>query len=150
MGKRFSRFLRWASWILLTIILLPIISVIMMRLTGSMKMRKPDDQILGMLHSFPIEKNIQTVSIGDRNITYLKTSKGNKKKKNAILFVHGSPGSLDAYLDYMYNDSLLSKADLISYDRPGYGHSDFGKSLTSLRGQARILRSLMNELNYDH
>src|SRR5687767_3598610 len=50
----------------------------------------------------------------------------------------------------MNNEELLSKADLISYDRPGFGHSEFGTAMTSLRGQARILQGLMKELDYEH
>lgn len=133
----------------MTIILLPIASLILMKLTGSMKMRKSDDQILGELYSYPIDKKIDSLMVGKREISYLITSKADQKKKDAILLVHGSPGSMDAYLTYMHNDSLLSRADLISYDRPGFGHSDFGKSLPSLKGQASILYDLMKKLNYD-
>lgn len=150
MNRRLNRILRWSLWTLLTLILLPIISLLFMKLTGSIKMRKSDDQIMGQLYSYPIFKSIDTAKIGDRQITYLITRKEEKKKKEAIIFIHGSPGSLDAFLKYMPNDSLLSKADLISYDRPGFGHSDFGKSLPSLRGQVRILKGLMKELGYDH
>lgn len=114
-----------------------------------MKMRKSNDQILGVLHSYPVEKKIDTLTIGQRQITYLWTSKTGKKKKQAILFVHGSPGAMDAYLKYMHNDSLLSVADLIVYDRPGFGHSDFGKSLPSLRGHASILFEVMNHFGYE-
>src|SRR5688572_13566216 len=110
-------------------------------------MRKPDDQIIGELNKYSLEKKIDTIQIGRHNIAYLRTSKGDKKK-DAVIFVHGSPGSLDTYLKYMHNDSLLQLVDLISYDRPGFGHSDFGKSLPSLRRQAQVLSDLMNDLNY--
>src|SRR5687768_17327875 len=150
MNKRVKRILKWVRWTLLAIILLPIISLVMMKMTGSMKMRISDDQILGQLHSYPILKEIKTVPIGSRQITYLHTMQEEKKKKSAVIFVHGSPGSLDAYLKYMNNEELLSRADLISYDRPGFGHSEFGAAMTSLRGQARILQGLMKELDYEH
>jgi hypothetical protein len=93
-----------------------------MKLTGSIKMRKSDDQIMGDLHSYPVVKNIDTANIGNRQITYLITKKEEKKKKEAIIFVHGSPGSLDAFLKYMHNEDLLSKADLIrrSFDAPAF------------------------------
>lgn len=140
---------RWIRWILLALLLLPVASLIMIKLTGSMKMRKSDDEILGLLHSYTIKNEIDTVKIGNRNIVYLRTSKGEKKEKDAIIFIHGSPGSMDDVLDYMSDDSLLDKADLIAYDRPGYGHSDFGKSMPSLRAQASVLRQVMNELGYN-
>ena len=141
--------LKWTRWILLTIILLPVISLILIKLSGSMKLRKSDDQILGALYSYPIEKTIDTVAIGRRNIVYLHTSKKDSKAKEAVIFVHGSPGSLDAFVKYMHDDSLLSQADLVAYDRPGFGHSDFGKSQPSLRRQSATLRSLMKKLGYD-
>jgi len=112
-----------------------------------MKMRLTDDEILGLLHTGSFEKYIDTFRIDGRHITFLKTS-GNEKQADAIIFVHGSPGSLDAYLAYMSNDSLLKYADLISYDRPGFGHSDFGKTEPSLKKQARILMQLMDSLAY--
>jgi pimeloyl-ACP methyl ester carboxylesterase len=129
--------------------MLPVASLILMKLTGSMKMRKSDDQILGALYKYPIEKKIDTLSINNRDITYLLTSGDTVKKKDAIIFVHGSPGSLDAYLGYMHSDTLLARADLIAYDRPGFGHSNFGRSMSSLRGQAVILYGIMKSLNYD-
>ena len=140
--------LRWTYWIALTLILLPFASLILIKLTGSLQMRQSDDVILGNLHSYPLEKEIDTLAIGTRNVTYLRTWKDDRKKSDAIVFVHGSPGSLDAYTRYIHNDSLLSVADLIAYDRPGFGHSDFGKALPSLRAQAAVLNDLMNQLDY--
>lgn len=149
MKKRIRRILKWTRWILLTIILLPVVSLILIKLTGSMKLRKSNDQILGALYNYPINKIIDTIAIGNRNIVYLRTSKRDSKAKEAVLFVHGSPGSLDAFVKYMHDDSLLAQADLVAYDRPGFGHSDFGKSLTSLRRQAATLQSLMKKLGYE-
>ncbi|HUR29965.1 MAG TPA: alpha/beta hydrolase [Saprospiraceae bacterium] len=149
MNRKIRKVLRWTRWILLTIVLLPVVSMVLIKLSGSMKMRKSDDQILGALHSYPIEKKIDTITFGRSHLVYLLTSKEGKKKSKAIVFVHGSPGSLDGYMQYMHNDSLLSEADLIAYDRPGFGHSDFGKSLPSLRGQANALYELMKQLDYE-
>ena len=149
MRMRIKKLIRWTIWILLALILLPVVSLILIKMSGSMKMRKSDDQIMGALYSYPIQKKLDTIDINNRRIAYLLTSETKEKKKDAILFVHGSPGSLDGYMDYMHNDTLLSKADLIAYDRPGFGHSNFGKSLPSLRGQSAILYGLMKTLNYD-
>jgi pimeloyl-ACP methyl ester carboxylesterase len=112
-------------------------------------MRKSNDQIMGALHAYPVHKKIDSVQIGRRHIVYLTTSKEEKKKKDAFIFVHGSPGSLDAFMYYMHNEDLLAAGDIISYDRPGFGHSDYGTALPSLRGQASILFELMKHLDYD-
>lgn len=141
--------MKWVWWILLTLILLPIASLILIKLSGSLTMRIPDDQIMGALHAYPIIKQLDTVVIRNREITYLRTAKNEEKKKDVIIFLHGSPGSLDAYLKYMHNDTLLSKADLVAFDRPGFGHSGFGKSMPSLRQQSFVLFDLMKHLDYE-
>lgn len=147
MKKKISRLLRWMRWIIIALIILPVVSMILIKLTGSMEFRISDDQILGALYDPGLHKSIDTVTIGSRRIVYLKTWK-KKNKPEAIVFVHGAPGSLDDFLKYMKDDTLLARADLIAYDRPGYGHSNFGRSLSSLRSQAQVLQRLMQELGY--
>ena len=56
-----------------------------------------------------------------------------------LLFVHGAPGSSNAYDKYLQDTSLTSKARLISIDRLGYGYSDYGNATTSLARQAKQL-----------
>lgn len=63
--------------------------------------------------------------------------------KPLILFIHGSPGSLNAFLGYIVDSTLLSKGFLITADRPGFGHSNFGIGEPSLEKQARILKSII-------
>ncbi len=113
-----------------------------------MKMRMDDDEIMDRIAP-SYQKRIDTLNIGDRHIAYLLTLKA-EKKNQAIVFVHGSPGSMDAYVRYMSHDSLLEVADLITYDRPGFGHSDFGRTETSLKNQAWILSQLMDSLGYEN
>ena len=60
-----------------------------------------------------------------------------------VVFVHGAPGSLSAFIHFL-NDSTLSKrAKLVTVDRPGYGYSGFGRSVTSLEEQARLLKPVL-------
>lgn len=113
-----------------------------------MKMRKDDAEIRTFLQQHYVDGVMDTLSLRKRQIVFLKTTNG-KEHKDAIIFVHGSPGSMDAFLEYMVDTSLLSRADLIVYDRPGFGHSVFGKAETSLSGQAIILADLMTALHYD-
>jgi len=43
-----------------------------------------------------------------------------------LFFIHGSPGSWNAFQEYMQDSSLLSVFRMISIDRPGFGYSNFG------------------------
>jgi len=60
-----------------------------------------------------------------------------------VIFFHGSPGSWTAFIDIMKDDTLLSKAQIVSVDRPGFGHSDFGEGIASLAKQAKVLKPIL-------
>jgi pimeloyl-ACP methyl ester carboxylesterase len=62
-----------------------------------------------------------------------------------VLFVHGSPGSLSAFIDFMADSVLLQRALLVTTDRPGFGHSNFGMAEPSLEKQAAILKPILEK-----
>lgn len=111
-------------------------------------MRKADGEIMNFLKQHQVAGTIDKITFHGRPIVYLRTSAG-EPKKDAFLFIHGSPGSMDAFLDYMVDTALLSHADLITYDRPGFGNSGFGKSMPSLTMQAETASALMDSLGYE-
>ena len=138
---------RWSIRILLFIILLPVAILVVVRAGGWFKMRKTDREIKA--HIGPhVDGQLDTFQYHSRQIVYLRTSQG-EKKKDAIVFVHGSPGSMDAYLDYVVDTALIARADLVTYDRPGFGNSGFGNSIASLLLQAEVLKRLMDTLDYE-
>ncbi|HEU5289298.1 MAG TPA: alpha/beta hydrolase [Cyclobacteriaceae bacterium] len=62
-----------------------------------------------------------------------------------ILFVHGSPGSLSAFIDFLADTSLTHRALTITTDRPGFGHSNFGMAESSLEKQAATLKPILEK-----
>jgi len=86
--------------------------------------------------------NLQTVDYKVRVVS--RTLKENKDI--AIFFVHGAPGSSSSYHTYLQDSLLLSKANLYSIDRPGYGYSNFGKSEVSIEKQARVVAEIIESL----
>lgn len=63
--------------------------------------------------------------------------------KPLVLFVHGSPGSWDAFGGYLGDLDLARQAFLVSVDRPGFGLTDAGRAEPSLAAQvAWILPAL--------
>ena len=56
--------------------------------------------------------------------------------KPSVLFIHGAPGTGENYLKYLKDSMLLAKANLITYDRLGYGYSDFGNAEISIQTHA--------------
>ncbi len=64
-----------------------------------------------------------------------------------VVLVHGSPGSADAYLDYLADTAFTRKARLVTIDRPGFGYTEgFGKPEPSLDAQAAAVQAIANQL----
>lgn len=60
------------------------------------------------------------------------------------ILVHGAPSSL-SFFNTLYGDtSLTNHMLLVGVDRPGYGYSGFGKSVTSVKEQAQFLQPLID------
>jgi len=76
--------------------------------------------------------NIQGIEVRSIEIIH------NKDLPN-VYFIHGAPGSSGDYYKYLISEQLTNHANLIAVDRPGYGYSGFGKSVTALARQASII-----------
>jgi pimeloyl-ACP methyl ester carboxylesterase len=66
-----------------------------------------------------------TMMIAGNPIHYIKTGNENNP---TLFFIHGSPGSWDAFKEYLNDSLLLKKYRMVAIDRPGFGFSDFGKA----------------------
>jgi pimeloyl-ACP methyl ester carboxylesterase len=78
--------------------------------------------------------------VGFREMHYVKTG---DETKPLVLFIHGSPGSLNAFIHFLADTSLLNRVEMISTDRPGFGYSNFGNGVGSLHDQCEILKPLL-------
>ncbi|HEY9117783.1 MAG TPA: alpha/beta hydrolase [Roseivirga sp.] len=71
---------------------------------------------------------------------YKKLSLG---KDGSFIFIHGTPGSWDAFIDYFADSALYNHAQIISPDRPGFGKSSYAKPIRSLEEQAKLLKPML-------
>lgn len=78
--------------------------------------------------------------MGKRKVTYVKAGDENLP---LVVFVHGSPGSLSAFIEFLADTALLKKTQLITVDRPGFGASNFGYAEPSLKKQAAYLKPIL-------
>lgn len=60
-----------------------------------------------------------------------------------IIMAHGAPGSLDAWKGLFIKPKLLKKAQIVAYDRPGYGDAKRGGAMPSIESQAEALYQLV-------
>lgn len=93
-----------------------------------------DKEKKGTLYEYPVGEGriINYLHVGDENLPL-------------VIFVHGSPGSLSAFIHFMADTALLKRAQLISVDRAGFGDSNFGHAEKSLQKQARYLRPILEK-----
>ena len=88
---------------------------------------------------------MNTITVNKRNLHYVKTGSDSLP---TIVFVHGTPGSWDAFENYLEDKDLLQKFRMIAIDRPGFGYSDFGKPL-NLAQQSVIISPLFDYIKND-
>lgn len=76
-------------------------------------------------------------------IHYIETGDSTKP---TLFFLHGSPGSWDAYKTYLTDLDLQKKYRLIAIDRPGFGYSNFGEA-ANLETQANLILPFIQSKN---
>ena len=86
-----------------------------------------------------VNLQLDNIEVDGFNMHYAKT--GNDSLPT-LFFVHGSPGSWDAFSRYLKDKDLLSKYRMISIDRPGFGDSEFGKA-KNLEEQSKLISPLL-------
>ena len=83
-----------------------------------------------------------TAVINNQQIHYIQTG---KQDKELLVFVHGSPGSWNAFERYIQDSLLLERYQMISVDRPGFGFSDY-RDAKNLEDQAKTLNAFLKQI----
>ncbi len=120
-----------------------LILIFILFINSCMRFRTSDKSTKTQFDEHGVPVKIEYYQPKNENYTVRTISSGNKKSTTAILFIHGAPGSADAFYGYLQDSTLLTKAFLISYDRPGYGYSNFGESEISIAKQAEVVSELI-------
>jgi pimeloyl-ACP methyl ester carboxylesterase len=107
-----------------------------------MTFRKPDSEMKAQFTQAGISLSTETIKINKQNIHYAKTGSDSLP---TLVFIHGTPGSWDAFAGYMQDKDLLKQYRMVSIDRPGFGYSDFGKP-HHLSEQSLLLNGTVNRL----
>jgi pimeloyl-ACP methyl ester carboxylesterase len=110
-----------------------------------MKFRISDIEAKEKFSKAGVELITATVKVQDFNMHFAKT--GNDSLPT-LFFVHGSPGSWNAFERYMQDKELLAKYRMISIDRPGFGYSDFNHA-KNLEEQSQLISPLIKQFAND-
>jgi pimeloyl-ACP methyl ester carboxylesterase len=108
-----------------------------------MKFHISDEDAKKQFSETGVALQTENVEVDGFNMHYVKT--GNDSFPT-LLFVHGSPGSWEAFSQYMKDKELLEKYRMISIDRPGFGDSEFGQA-KNLEDQSALISPLLTFFN---
>ena len=107
-----------------------------------MTFKKSDEEAKEDFSKSGVTLTTSTISVDHHHIHYAKT--GNDSLPT-IFFIHGTPGSWDAFAEYLQDKDLLKKFRMVSIDRPGFGESDFGNAM-HLDQQSQMISPLFHHL----
>ena len=126
----------------LKIIFLLLVLAITISFHSCMSFRMSSREIDDYFKQRNVDARQHAYDIHSREIHYVTAGDSTQA---LVLFVHGSPGSLSAFIHFLADTSLLHKSFLISTDRPGFGYSNFGSGVGSLHEQATILKPILDK-----
>ena len=110
--------------------------------SGCFSFRMSKKEMVKYFADKPVKPVTTDLAVDDRTIRYVSAG---EESQPTVIFFHGAPGSWSAFVDFLADTSLVNRACLISVDRPGYGHSDFGKSEYSLQRQAELMAPVLKK-----
>jgi pimeloyl-ACP methyl ester carboxylesterase len=133
--KRFFMRMFWVVGIILLIWLVLAQSCMMMR--------EPDDKAKKDFEKNGVPLTTATITVDGKHLHYALTGSDTLP---TLFFVHGTPGSWDAFQNYLKDKDLLQRFRMVSIDRPGFGYSDYGTP-EHLARQSQIISPLFTILN---
>lgn len=110
------------------------------------KMRISDSKANEAFKAAGVRLQLHTVTTNGFALHYAQTGSDTLP---TLFFVHGSPGSWDAFKTYLQDTDLLKKFRMVSIDRPGFGYSEFGNA-KNLQEQSTIISPLLQQLSNGH
>lgn len=107
-----------------------------------MKFRISDAKAIRTFANDSVTLTVDKLTVDGRTLHYVKTGVDDRP---TIVFLHGSPGSWDAFKEYLKDKDLLQHYRMVSVDRLGFGYSDYGDA-TDLPTQAKVIAVLLAQL----
>ena len=105
--------------------------------------RFSDDKAFKLFEKSGFEGQVEMLEIEGTQVKVV-AQKARSTDSILMVFVHGAPGSWDAFKNYVVDREIFEKARIISYDRPGYGGSS-NDAMPGIADQANILNGIIDK-----
>ncbi len=110
-------------------------------LAHRVEFRNSDEELQAVFADLKVAPRVHRYTLEDRTIRFAEFGSDSLP---VIIMVHGAPSSLSFFRRFYKDTTLLKKMMFVGVDRPGYGYSDFGIAVTSIRKQARLLQPMID------
>ncbi|MEM9546024.1 MAG: alpha/beta hydrolase [Bacteroidota bacterium] len=118
-----------------------IVLVLIVINVGMPMMSFSDEKAYAFFLENEFDGSIETINVNGRAVKIV-ASKPRLTDSILIVFVHGAPGSWDAFKNYLVDQDLREHARVIAYDRPGYGGSG-REAMPDIKDQADVLSEII-------
>lgn len=128
------------------LVLLLIFSFLLYRFTRT----KSDQEVLDKFKEEAFHPTIRYFKFKEKKIRVIQMQKELDNSLPNLVFIHGSPGSGLDFKRYLSDSILNTKANLITYDRIGYGMDSNEKVLNSIDQEVEVLHQLIQDFSGDN
>ena len=136
---------RWLRRLLRTLIItIGVIIIACLVFDHYVQFRRSDKVLNEIFAEQHINAGIQYYTSHGRRLRYVVAGDDTLP---ALLFLHGSPGSISYYSRRYSDSSLNGRFRMYAVDRPGYGYSGLGDPEPSIQKQSEMIRPLLDSLN---
>jgi pimeloyl-ACP methyl ester carboxylesterase len=108
---------------------------------------KTDQAIIDKFVNSEIQPTLDYIYYNDKKVRLIKMQKEIDTSLITLILVHGSPGSSMDFKRYLKNIELNKRANLIAYDRIGYGNNNVGEVLNSVEKEVDVLHKIIDDLD---
>lgn len=108
-----------------------------------------DDKLAKTLSRDYTTVKLYTNSYNNRNYRVVELQKNRDSTLPTVVFVHGSPGGILDFKGYLTNNVLNEKANLVAYERIGYGKENPGRILGKIADKTAVLKQVMGNTDPD-
>lgn len=141
MAKRSKRKRRLKIGCLGVVVIIILLAVVASRLIRFSMTDEQVDEFYAETSNKPVSE-LYEVEGYEMHYMALESSNGGG---GTLIFIHGTPGSWDAFKGYFLDSALYNHATIISPDRPGFGKSSYGEAITSLEKQSALLKPILEK-----
>jgi pimeloyl-ACP methyl ester carboxylesterase len=107
---------------------------------------KSDDEILQEFKEEGLHPKVRHVRFKGNNVRVLQMKASPDPTLPTIFFIHGSPGSLMDFKRYLKDADLNARANIMAYERVGYGEERRGEVLPSVAAEVELFHHLSGHI----